>query len=86
MLYNSAALPIEFNKGDVILALWKLRRYIYVFQRRRAWRIALKKQCHAYKVKYQKLILDMLVRWNLTYNIIRRACDLRVPIQAVCTV
>jgi hypothetical protein len=28
----------------------------------------------------------MPVRWNSTYNIIKRACDLRVPIQAVCAI
>ena len=28
----------------------------------------------------------MLVHWNSTYNIIKRVCDLQVPIQAICTV
>ena len=28
----------------------------------------------------------MLVCWNSTYNMIKRACDLRVPIQSVCAV
>ena len=31
MIYNSATLPIEFSKKDVISALWKLRRYVYIF-------------------------------------------------------
>jgi hypothetical protein len=26
------------------------------------------------------------IRWNSTYNMIKRVCDLRVPIQAVCAV
>jgi hypothetical protein len=86
MIYNSATLPIEFGKKDVISALWKLRRHIYIFRRRRAWRIALEKQCQAHRIKYRKPTLDMPVRWNSTYNIIKRACDLRVPIQAVCAV
>ena len=28
----------------------------------------------------------MPIRWNLTYNMIKKVCDLRVPIQAVCAV
>ena len=28
----------------------------------------------------------MLIRWNSTYNIIKKVCDLQVPIQAVCAV
>jgi hypothetical protein len=86
MIYNSATLPIEFGKHDVISVLWKLRCYIYIFRRRRAWRIVLEKQCQAYRIKYQKPTLDMPICWNSTYNIIKRACNLRVPIQAVCTV
>jgi hypothetical protein len=35
MIYNSATLPIEFGKKDVISALWKLRRHIYIFRKRR---------------------------------------------------
>jgi hypothetical protein len=34
-IYNSATLLIEFGKRDVISALWKLRRHIYIFRRRR---------------------------------------------------
>jgi len=36
IIYNSATLPIEFSKKDVISALWKLRRHVYIFRRRRA--------------------------------------------------
>jgi hypothetical protein len=54
MIYNSATLLIEFSKMDVISALWKLRRYIYIFQRWRVWRKALEKQCEALNVKYWK--------------------------------
>jgi hypothetical protein len=86
MVYNSATLPIEFGKKDVVSALYKLRRHIYIFRRRRAWRTALEKQCNAHGVPYRKPTLDMPVRWNSTYNMIKRACDLRVPIQAVCAV
>jgi hypothetical protein len=80
MIHNLATLLIEFGKKDVISALWKLQRHIYIFQRRRVWRIALEKQCGAHSIKYWKPTLDMPVRWNSTYNMIKRACDLRVPI------
>ena len=62
MIYNSATLPIEFSKKDVISALWKLRRHVYIFRKRRAWRIALEKQCQAHRIKYRKPTLDMPVR------------------------
>jgi len=86
MIYNSAALPIKFGKKDVVSALWKLQRHVYIFRRRRAWRIALEKQCQAHGIKYRKPTLDMPIRWNSTYNMIKKVCDLRVPIQAVCAV
>jgi hypothetical protein len=62
MIYDSATLPIEFSKKDVISALWKLRRHVYIFQRRRIWRIALEKQCQAQGIDYRKPTLDMLIR------------------------
>jgi hypothetical protein len=86
MVYNSTTLPIEFGKKDVVSALYKLRRHIYIFQRWRAWRTALEKQCNAHGVPYRKPTLDMLVCWNSTYNMIKRVCDLQVPIQAVCAI
>jgi hypothetical protein len=52
MIYNSTTLPIEFGKKDVILALWKLQRHVYIFRQRRAWRIALEKQYQAHGIKY----------------------------------
>jgi hypothetical protein len=36
MTYQSATLPIEFNKTDFVSALYKLRCYIYIF---RNWQI-----------------------------------------------
>jgi hypothetical protein len=86
MIYQAATLPTEFNKGDVVSALHKLRRHIYIFRKRRAWRVALQNQCKVHNIIYRKPTLDMPVRWNSTYNMIKRACDLRVPIQSVCAV
>ena len=80
MIYRSATLPIEFRREDVVSALYKLRRHIYIFQKRRAWRIALEKQCTALGITYRKPTLDMPVRWNSTYNMIKRACDLQLAI------
>jgi hypothetical protein len=86
MVYQAATLPTEFDKGDVVSVLYKLWRHIYIFQKWRAWRVALQNQCKAHSIVYRKPILDMPVRWNSTYNMIKRACDLRVPIQSVCAV
>ena len=41
MIYNSATLPLEFQKTDVVSAFYKLRRHIYIFRNRRIWRVAL---------------------------------------------
>jgi hypothetical protein len=86
MIYQSAALPIEFRREDVVSALYKLQRHVYIFRKRRAWRIALEKQCIALGITYRKPTLDMPVRWNSTYNMIKKACDLQLAIQAVCAV
>jgi hypothetical protein len=76
MVYHSAVLPNEFEGTDVISALYKLRRHIYIFQNQRVWRDALEKQCKAANITYHRLGLDMPVRWNSTYNIIKGACNL----------
>jgi hypothetical protein len=86
MVYQAATLPKEFDKGDIVSALYKLQRHIYIFRKRRAWRVALENQCKAHNTIYRKPTLDMPVCWNSTYNMIKRACDLRVPIQSVCAV
>ena len=36
IVYQAAALPREFDKGDVVLALYKLQRHIYIFRKQRA--------------------------------------------------
>ena len=84
MIYNSATIPLEFQKTDVVSAFYKLRSYIYIFRNWRIWRVALQNQCRAHGLQYRKPTLDMPVRWNSTYNMIKRACDLRKAIQSVC--
>ena len=84
LVYNSATIPLEFQKTDVISAFYKLRRHIYIFRNRRIWRVALENQCRAHTIKYRKPTLDMPIRWNSTYNMIKRACDLQKAIQSVC--
>ena len=86
MIYQSAALPIEFRQEDVVSALFKLQCYIYIFRKQYAWRIALEKQCIALRIIYRKPTLDMSVYWNSTYNMIKKACDLQLAIQAVCAI
>ena len=86
MIYQSTTLPIEYNKGDVVSTLYKLQWHIYIFRKWYTQRIALEKQCIALGIPYRKPTLDMLVHWNSTYNMIKRACDLQVAIQVVCTI
>jgi hypothetical protein len=80
IIYNSATIPLEFQKTDVVSAFYKLRRYVYIFRNRRIWRVALQNQCKAHRIKYQKPTLDMPIRWNSTYNMIKRAFDLQKAI------
>ena len=35
LVYNSATIPLEFQKTDVISAFYKLQRHIYIFRNRR---------------------------------------------------
>ena len=84
MIYNSATIPLEFQKTDVVSAFYKLRRHVYIFRNRRIWRVALQNQCKAHGIKYRKPTLDMPIRWNSTYNMIKRAFDLQKAIQSVC--
>lgn len=84
MAYHSAQLPVNCNRADVVSVLAKLRRHIYIFRNRRLWRIALENQCKAVGISYHKLPLDMPVRWNSTFNMIKIACSLQAPITAVC--
>jgi hypothetical protein len=86
MVYHSAVLPNKFEGTDVISTLYKLRRHIYIFRNRRVWRDALEKQCKAANITYYRLGLDMPIRWNSTYNIIKGACNLQIPITTVCTI
>jgi hypothetical protein len=86
MVYQSAVLPHQLEETDVVSVLYKLRRHIYIFRNRRVWRTALEKQCKAANIKYQSLSLDMPVRWNSTYNMIKGACNLQIPITAVCAI
>ena len=50
------------EKTLVMTALEKLRKHIYIFRNRRAWREALRSQLIAFKLDIKVLILDMPVR------------------------
>ena len=83
-LEQGAARVPQLAENDTVAVLAKLRRHIYVFRNRRAWKDALKKQCEAATIKYQKLSLDMPVRWSSTYHMINTALKLQSPITALC--
>jgi hypothetical protein len=70
---------------EVSNTLAKLRRHIYVFRNRRAWKDALQRQIQAAGLKPQQLSLDMPVRWNSTHHMLEGALKLKTPITAVCT-
>jgi len=65
--------------------LSKLQRHIYKFRNTRSFKYQLATQIRAAGLKHQVLLLDMLVRWNSTYEMIRKAYELKGPITAVCS-
>jgi hypothetical protein len=72
IIYQSATLLQELDKIEVILVLYKLRCHIYIFRNQQVWRVALENQYNAANIKHQRLSLDMPIRWNSTYNMIKR--------------
>jgi hypothetical protein len=50
------------DQDEVVLALSKLRRYIYIFRNRRGFRSQLEQQLKAVGIKQCLLVLDMLVQ------------------------
>jgi hypothetical protein len=76
---------MDSSSTEVSATLEKLRRHIYVFRNRRAWKDALQKQIKAAGQKLRQLSLDMPVRWNSTYYMLETAIQLRIPITAVCS-
>ena len=76
---------IDNASTEVSATLEKLRRHIYVFRNRRAWKDALQKQMKAADQKPRQLLLDMPIRWNSTYYMLETAIKLRIPITAVCS-
>jgi len=58
----------------------KLRRIVVKIRSSPQRRNTLKGQCGACGIGSKKLILDVRVRWNSTYAMIERACELRIPL------
>jgi hypothetical protein len=83
---NAARLPSSLisQAGSTASALIKLRKHIYVFRNRRAWRDSLNAQAIAASIKPKALSLDMPVRWNSTYRMVDSALELQIPITAHC--
>ena len=76
------ALPRGQNLSSTALA--QLRKHIYIFRNRRAWKDALQSQCKAVGIMPIQLVLDMPVRWNSTYDMLSKALKLQGPITALC--
>jgi hypothetical protein len=72
------------EKDEVVNALTKLRKHIYVFRNRRAWKDALSTHATATGIKPIALSIDMPVRWNSTYYMLEHALAMEAPITALC--
>jgi GTP cyclohydrolase I len=59
---NEARIPIAYTQDEVLSALSKLRRHVYIFRNRQGFRSQLEKQLKATGMKQQLLVLDMPVR------------------------
>src|SRR5271165_293846 len=81
---NSAALPYSYSQDEIVSALSKLWRHIYIFRNRRQFESLLELQLKASAMKPKLLTLDMLIQWNSTFNMINVACLQEIPITAVC--
>jgi hypothetical protein len=79
---NEARIPV--SQDEIVSALSKLRRHVYIFRNRRGFRSQLEQQLKATGMKQRLLVLDMPVRWNSTYDMINVACMQESPITAVC--
>lgn len=79
--YTQGFIP---NRDEVATVLIKLRRHIYVFRNRRAWKDALKVQASTMGIQVVSLSLDMPVRWNSTYHMLENALKLEQSINALC--
>ena len=79
---DAARVPI--GQEEVVSALSKLRRHIYIFRNRRGFRALLERQLKISGMKPHLLTLDMPVRWNSTYEMINHACTQEEAINAVC--
>ena len=72
------------ERTDISDTLLKLRKHVYVFRNRGAWRDQLAKQCGVYGIKQRLIPLDMPVRWESTYEMVAIALQLREPVTAIC--
>ena len=79
-----ACVPISQLQEEIVSALSKLRWHIYIFRNRCNFRSLLKRQLKIGGKKGKLLTLDMLVRWNSTYDMINNACEQAEAINAVC--
>ncbi|KFZ23264.1 hypothetical protein V502_02249 [Pseudogymnoascus sp. VKM F-4520 (FW-2644)] len=75
---------IYSEKEEVVDALTKLRKHIYVFRNRRGWRDSLRSHAIATGIKPITLTIDIPVRWNSTYHMLQNALLMEAPITALC--
>jgi Domain of unknown function (DUF4413) len=71
------------GKASYGSAIGKARRIIVRYRRSSLMKAALARQCAAHRVKILKLFLDIEVRWNSTYTMLKRFLELESPIRSL---
>jgi hypothetical protein len=71
---NKARIPVSHSQDEVVSALSKLRRHVYIFRNQQGFKSWLEQHLKATGMKQRLLVLDMLIRWNSTYDMINVAC------------
>lgn len=74
----------DVNEADAKIVV-KLRTLVRKIRKSVLMRQKLNKLCTVFSVKYLVPILNVITRWNSTYDMILRAEHLRTPLKALCT-
>jgi hypothetical protein len=82
---NEARIPVSHTQDKAVSTLSMLRRHVYIFRNWQGFKVKLEQQLKATGMKQRLLVLDMLVLWNSTSNMISVVYVQEGLITAVCT-